>query len=331
MYRYFFEALAISFAVTTVVIYIAHRYHLFIDHAEELKPQNHHTVSTPRSGGIALISGLGLLLFSSLGSVLYLSVFLAFLSGIYEDFNRSLSPQVRLVLQAAAALSAVWFSHAVVTYLGLGIHMPYWIGALFSLFAIVGMMNAINIIDGFNGLAGGIGVVILLSFGITAYRVGDTDILYIIIVSTGAICGFLLLNYPKGRIFLGDGGAYLLGFLTAIIGIFLAGNYDDVSPWYVLAVLIYPVWEVVFSIVRRKIEGKSALEADASHLHTLIYRHITRNNPLTATAIIVAQLPFIAIATLYSHHSLTNIVIIALFILCYLFAYRMLLRKEFIS
>jgi len=129
--------------------------------------------------------------------------------------------------------------------------LPYAVGVIFSAFAIVGVMNAINIIDGFNGLAAGIVLLILLSFSITAVKVSETDILQLNVVAAAAVTGFFILNFPKGKIFLGDGGAYLLGFIVALSGIFLAGNYESVSPWYILCVMIYPVWEVIFSIVRK--------------------------------------------------------------------------------
>jgi UDP-N-acetylmuramyl pentapeptide phosphotransferase/UDP-N-acetylglucosamine-1-phosphate transferase len=257
---------------------------------------------------------------------------LAFASGIFEDFHQSLSPKARLLLQLIAALSAMVLTNSVVTYLGLGITLPYWLGIFFSVFSIVGLMNAVNIIDGFNGLASGIVLLILLSFGIVAIKVGSDEILQIISLIAAGIVGFFLFNFPKGKIFLGDGGAYLLGFITAILGIFLASNYEDVSPWYILAVLIYPVWEVIFSIIRR-VRGKSTspLEADAYHLHSLVYKHITRNNPLTALFILIATAPFILIPTLYHANSKANLLTIACFIVYYTLFYGYLYKKESIA
>ena len=127
---------------------------------------------------------------------------------------------------------------------------------------------------------------------------------------------------------MGDGGAYLLGFIVATIGIFLASKYESVSPWYILAVFIYPVWEVIFSIGRRLLLGRSALEADANHLHTLIYKHITHNNPATTILILSALVPFMTISTIYANHSKTNIAVVLCFVLIYIVSYRYLCRKE---
>ncbi len=321
-------AFALSFTTQLLIIRLAHRHRLFIDSHTEDKPQRFHEIPTPRAGGIGIALGLVFLLFTPLGWNLLISVTLAFLSGIFEDFHRSISPKVRLLLQLVAALSAIWLTNAVVTYLGLGIVLPYAVGVIFSAFAIVGVMNAINIIDGFNGLAAGIVLLILLSFSITAVKVSEMDILQLNAIVAAAVMGFFILNFPKGKIFLGDGGAYLLGFLVALSGIFLAGNYESVSPWYILCVMIYPVWEVIFSIIRKKREGKSPLEPDPYHLHMLINRHITRNNPLTALFIITACSPFILVPTLYQNNSGANFLTASIFIVCYTLLYRRLILLE---
>ncbi len=321
-------AFALSFTTQLLIIRLAHRHRLFIDSHTEDKPQRFHEMPTPRAGGIGIALGLVFLLFTPLGWNLLISVTLAFLSGIFEDFHRSISPKVRLLLQLVAALSAIWLTNAVVTYLGLGIVLPYAVGVIFSAFAIVGVMNAINIIDGFNGLAAGIVLLILLSFSITAVKVSEMDILQLNAIVAAAVMGFFILNFPKGKIFLGDGGAYLLGFLVALSGIFLAGNYESVSPWYILCVMIYPVWEVIFSIIRKKREGKSPLEPDPYHLHMLINRHITRNNPLTALFIITACSPFILVPTLYQNNSGANFLTASIFIVCYTLLYRRLILLE---
>ena len=328
MISIFLYAFFISLFTLILIIFFSHKYQLFIDDSNEEKPQNFHEESTPRAGGIGILLGMSLLVALPLGLKFLLSIFLAFLSGIFEDFHNSLSPKLRLILQIIAAFSAVWITNSVVTYLGLGINMPYWVGVIFSVFAIVGMMNAVNIIDGFNGLASGVTLLILLSFAIVSYQQNNLEILSIIIISLGSTLGFFILNFPKGKIFLGDGGAYLSGFIVAIIGIFLASKYESVSPWYILAIFIYPVWEVVFSIIRRLIRGHSALGADANHLHTLIYKHITNNNPLTTLLILFTTLPFMTIATIYPNLSKTNIAVTCCFILYYSIFYYYLYKKE---
>jgi len=186
----------------------------------------------------------------------------------------------------------------------------------------------VNIIDGFNGLASGIILLILLSFAITSYNQSNMEIFTIVTVTTGATFGFFILNFPKGKIFLGDGGAYLLGFIVAILGIFLASKYESVSPWYILAIFIYPVWEVLFSIMRKLYIGLSPMQPDAYHFHMLVYRQITHSNPLTALFIIATTLPFMTLSTIFSNKSTSNIAIACCFILCYSILYYTLYKKD---
>ncbi len=299
-----------------------------MDDENDDKPQNYHQEATPRAGGIGILAATSLFLFSPIGLHFFIPILLAFLSGIFEDFHKSLSPKRRLFLQIVAALAAIWLTDSVVTYLGLGISMPYWMGIFFSTFAIVGMMNAVNIIDGFNGLASGIILLILLSFSITAYRHDNIEMLYILSVVGGATLGFFVLNFPKGKIFLGDGGAYMLGFIVAIIGIYLASKYEGVSPWYILAIFIYPVWEVIFSISRKLFIGHSPMQPDADHFHMLVYRQITKSNPLTALFITLVTLPFMTLSTLYPNKSLSNIAIALGFMLFYSILYAYLYKKD---
>ena len=328
MISVFIYPFLISLFILMAIIVLSHKHGLFIDDASCDKPQNYHTDSTPRAGGIGIIFGMFFLLLFPLGLKFILPLTLAFASGIFEDFHNSLSPRFRLFLQIVAALSAVWFTDSVVTYLGLGISIPYWMGIIFSTFAIVGMMNAVNIIDGFNGLASGIILLILLSFAITSYDQSNMEILTIVTVTAGATLGFFILNFPKGKIFLGDGGAYLLGFIVAIIGIFLASNYENISPWYILAIFIYPVWEVLFSIGRKLSMGISPMQPDAYHFHMLVYRQITHSNPLTALFIIITTLPFMTLSTMFPNKSTTNLAIACCFIIYYSILYYTLYKKD---
>ncbi len=318
----------VSFVVALLVIYFAHRYGFFIDSPNEDKPQRFHLDSTPRAGGIGIVIALLCLLATPFGIKIFPAAFLAFFSGILEDFHKTLSAKLRLVLQTVTVAFAIWYTHTVVTYLGLNITLPYWGGVIFTIFAIVGMMNAINMIDGFNGLASGTVLLILFSLAIVSYQHHDSNLLSVIVITIGAIFGFFILVFPKGKIFLGDGGAYLLGFLVAIIGITLANKYETVSPWYILTLFIYPVWEVIFSIIRKKSIGLSPLTPDRYHLHMLVFRQVTHSNPLTALLILLCLLPFTLAATYYAHCSLCNLFLAILFIICYTALYWYLYKKD---
>jgi UDP-N-acetylmuramyl pentapeptide phosphotransferase/UDP-N-acetylglucosamine-1-phosphate transferase len=310
------------------VIHFSHKYDLFIDCEQKDKPQRFHDKPVPRAGGIGIVIALILLVLTPFGLNLIPSVILAFVSGIFEDFHNSLSPKIRIVLQVIAAAVAIGLTNSVVVYLGLGITLPYGVGVIFSIFAIVGMVNAINIIDGFNGLASGVILMILASFAIVSYEHSNSELFQVITVTAGATFGFFVLVFPKGKIFLGDGGAYLLGFIISIIGIFLAGKYEDVSPWYVLSVFIYPVWEVLFSIIRKTSMGYSPMKPDKYHIHMLVHRQVTKGNSLTAVFILLCIAPFMLVSTMYANCSLCNIKIAMVFVVCYVSFYGYLYKKD---
>jgi UDP-N-acetylmuramyl pentapeptide phosphotransferase/UDP-N-acetylglucosamine-1-phosphate transferase len=140
---------------------------------------------------------------------------------------------------------------------------------------VAGGCNAINIIDGFNGLSGSAVVIMAAGLMAVALKSGDAYIAMNGALCIGATLGFMLLNYPAGRLFLGDGGAYYLGFWLAEMAVLLLVRNPAVSAWQVLAICAYPIIEVLFSVYRRKFIKKVSPGApDALHLHALIFRRL---------------------------------------------------------
>ena len=109
-----------------------------------------------------------------------------------------------------------------------------------------------------------------------ALQVGDRQLAAMLMCMVGATAGFLVWNYPRGLFVAGDGGAYLWGGVIAIASITLVQRHAEVSPWFPMLLLIYPVWETIFSIYRKLARGVSPGVADALHFHQLIYRRIVR-------------------------------------------------------
>jgi UDP-N-acetylmuramyl pentapeptide phosphotransferase/UDP-N-acetylglucosamine-1-phosphate transferase len=110
-------------------------------------------------------------------------------------------------------------------------------------------------------------------------EVGDAPVTFLALTVMGAVAGFLVWNFPRGALFLGDGGSYFLGFLVAELAVLLVFRNSEVSPWFALTALLYPVCETLFSSWRRKmLRGRSPMEADGLHLHTLVYKRIVRRN-----------------------------------------------------
>ena len=145
------------------------------------------------------------------------------------------------------------------------------------MFAVAGIANAINIIDGFNGLASMCVVLMLGALAYVAFQVGDPTVATLALAGIGAVLGFFLWNFPGGLIFLGDGGAYFLGFFVAELSILLLVRNPTVSPLFPLLACIYPIFETVFSIYRRRfLRATPPSMPDGIHLHSLIYRRLLR-------------------------------------------------------
>jgi UDP-N-acetylmuramyl pentapeptide phosphotransferase/UDP-N-acetylglucosamine-1-phosphate transferase len=149
--------------------------------------------------------------------------------------------------------------------------------ALVTVFAVAGVANSVNIIDGFNGLASMCCVLILLCLAYVGFQVDDLLIGWLALAGVGALLGFFIWNFPAGLIFLGDGGAYFMGFYLAELAILLLYRNPTVSPMFPLLLCIYPVFETVFSIYRRRfLRSMPPSMPDGIHLHSLIYRRVMR-------------------------------------------------------
>ncbi len=289
-------------------------------------PQKFHQKPTPRGGGIAIF-------FSFLWASLYylrietfaLTSFFVWITGLFEDINQKTSPHIRLIAQIISAIIAIIMVKALVINTGY-FKLPLFIAVPFTIFCIVGVTNAFNIIDGFNGLASGTAIFSLLTMAMVSYKVRDYLMLYTIIFFVAAILGYFIWNFPKGKIFLGDNGAYLLGFLIAVFSIMLVHRNVQVSPWFPLTVVIYPVWEVVFSIYRRKKKKFPPVKSDKLHLHSLIYKRITRNNPLTSVFLWILNLPFWAAALLFYKNTYILTIVCIIFILTYTYIYKNIIK-----
>ena len=153
--------------------------------------------------------------------------------------------------------------------------LTFWLGSLgVSVLAVAGIANAVNIIDGLNGLASMCVILMLAALAYVGFQVDDRLIATVALAGIGAVLGFFLWNYPSGIIFLGDGGAYFLGFFVAELCILLLlRNPGEVSPQFPLLLCFYPVFETVFSIYRRTVlRSQPPSMPDGIHLHSLIYR-----------------------------------------------------------
>ncbi len=286
----------ISFAGSLLVIFTRKWHGKWTGDFEDSGVQKHHRGSPPRIGIVPLMMGLGLGIYflspavppaapSSarvLGLLLIASLPVVLL-GFADDVTKKISPRLRMLGAAAAGALAISLLNSRLLRIdvpgidSLLVFAP--VSVAITLLMVCGFTNAMNIMDGLNGLAGGLAVLMLAATGLIAARFGDQMIVDLCIVLGMAVGGFLLVNFPRGLIFLGDGGAYLLGFLLVQIWILLVNRNPSVTPWVVAALAFLPTMETIFSIYRRRIlsgRRSAAMLPDRLHLHSLVYRRRAR-------------------------------------------------------
>jgi UDP-GlcNAc:undecaprenyl-phosphate/decaprenyl-phosphate GlcNAc-1-phosphate transferase len=322
-------AFAISVLIQFLIIDLAHRKGIFIDDHKSDLPQKLHTQPTPRIGGLGIFLGLICLIADvEVGRFILISIIPAFIAGFLEDLYTNISPLRRLAIMSFSSFIAIYFLNAYVTDFGI-IQVPQILGILITIVAILGMVNGTNLLDGFNGLSSGISLIILINFMITSYRIGDQSLLIVSGITFSAIFGFYLFNFPKGKIFLGDGGAYSIGFILAVIAILIVKNNPaKVDPFYAFLSLIYPVWEVIFSFTRRILDKKSPLQPDSNHIHQFLFHTFAENNnPKTSLFVYPIVILFCAIACSFPGNTILLALSALAFIIMYTLSYIYLKRK----
>ncbi|GAA5030710.1 glycosyltransferase [Massilia kyonggiensis] len=267
----------------------------------------------------------------------------AFLAGLIEDFTKQVSVRMRLMATALSALVASGLLGATVTELDIwGVDtllafMPF--ALLVTAVVVAGGSNAINIIHGFNGLSSSTIVVMAPGLAAVALLCGDQLVANLGVLCIGATLGFMALNYPRGKLFLGDGGAYFLGFWVSEMAVLLLVRNPSVNAWQVLSICAYPVIEVLFSIYRRRfIQKVSPGAPDALHLHTLVYRRLVfkyvdknSSNPWKRNAAVACVIPpvvavCVAMSVMVGNSIAMSMLTVLAQVVIYVAVYRRLVR-----
>lgn len=289
---FFALSFAVSFVLQRIVLRLSLKYALFSDKSDAPKPQRTHNHNASRGGGIGIVVAfLGtsvcfdLWILKNFESAILgfcCGALCVFFGGFAEDITARITPIMRLCAQSVGALVGVIALNALVVDIGFNFMLPFVFALPFSVFCVVGVCNAMNILDGFNGLSSGIA---LMALGVILIVSENIFVSVHALLLCGAIAGFFVCNFPNGRIFLGDGGAYFIGFALAFLLIILTQT-TTISAWFGVALLIHPLFEVVFSIIRKKfLHHISPFAPDNRHLHSLIYQnlHIAAPKPRSAS------------------------------------------------
>jgi UDP-N-acetylmuramyl pentapeptide phosphotransferase/UDP-N-acetylglucosamine-1-phosphate transferase len=249
--------------------------------------QKFHAVPTPRVGGLAVAFAYVLIWpvlppdLRPAWQLIGLAGLPALCAGLAEDLTRRVGVRHRLLATmgagAAFALITGYTMHEV-DLPGVDWLLSFYICALiFTAFSMGGVANAINIIDGFNGLAAGSLIIMFGAFAYVAHALGDDLVFSLAILYAALVFGFFLVNFPHGKIFLGDGGAYFAGFLLASLGVLLPMRNPETSAWTAILICAYPVIETLASMRRKaKRDGHSVGQPDRVHFHMLAHRRYAR-------------------------------------------------------
>ena len=293
------------------------------------------------SGNIPLSGGL-ILIFTSyyyLNILNFIFVILIFFLGFLADIKKFNSPKLRFIVQILIVLIVVYFSSITVPetkIIFLDQLLEYNIfRIIFSIFCILIVINGCNFIDGVNTSLIGYCLIVSLSLyyldlnGIEISKIVDFYNLIPVLLS------IFILNFFN-KLYLGDGGSYFLGLLLALCLINTYQINNNISPYFIVCLLWYPAFENLFSILRKKNLSRSPLDPDTNHLHQIIFLYLKKNfniksiylNTATGMIINIYNLICIAIATQFYNHTKTQILIITVNIIVYIFLYRKLLQKK---
>lgn len=264
----------------------------------------------------------------------------AWLFGLAEDVTKRVGVLPRLLATMCSGALACYLSGTALTRLDMPLAdaaLAWWpLAVLFTAFAVGGVANSVNMIDGFHGLASGTSMVALLAVGALAAGAGDLPLAVVCGLAAAAVAGFWLVNYPWGKLFLGDGGAYFTGFTLAWVALLLPMRNAHISPWASLLICAYPFIEVVYSVARRRLQRLQVGQPDNQHLHSLLSSQLIRRrfpawgrtlqNAAVAPMVWLAALALAFLAAAFQTSTPALAAMIALAALLYHGVYRWLCR-----
>lgn len=235
-----------------------------------------HTKPTPRMGGLAIFGAflLGYMLFARMSmqmTAILLGGFVIILTGIFDDI-KPVSAKIKLLLQIIAASIVVFYGDIVLTHvdmLGINLDFPSPLSYIITILFIVGITNAINLIDGLDGLAAGVSSIYFGTIAIIAFIINKNQGLDTILslIMLGSTLGFLLHNFNPAKIFMGDTGSLFLGFTISVIALLGFKATTLTSLIVPICILAIPIFDTALAIFRRLLKGEKITAPDKDHFH----------------------------------------------------------------
>lgn len=328
LFTFIFSALLCSLVLITKSVHIKYTSK---GHTPSSK-QSVHSIPTPRIGGFGLFGFAFASIFvhdletKHTIMLLSMSAIPVYLGGLAEDVGLSLSPRSRLILSFISACiagiildvwidrSGYWMIDSILTIFPLSV--------VFTALVSGGICHSMNLIDGLNGLSLGVGIIIAAAVAVISALVGDPQITSVCLILIGALSGILIFNFPLGKLFLGDAGAYTMGHILTWVSILLMSRNPEVAPFAVLLFFFWPVAEMLFSIFRRVQKGKPVDQPDRMHFHQFLLRAYelvfglrrSYSNPLSAATIwLLAGVPAIWAVLVYESNLVSFVLWVTFF------------------
>ena len=245
-------------------------------------PQKVHQRQVPRIAGLALVVSLIASTFfqdkanASLQYTMLLCALPVFITGFVEDLTKKVSPLTRLTAALITGGLFLWMTDFRITRTNIELidhfleFAPLATGL--TLLSVATMINAVNLIDGLNGLSVGTASLICAALAYVTAIHGAEELAHISLLMLAAFAGICMFNFPSGYIFIGDGGAYLIGAILSFLMIALPFDLVYVSPFVSVLFVFYPLYELLRTVFRRLGTGKFVMQPDNAHLHSLLFR-----------------------------------------------------------
>lgn len=286
-----------------------------------------HKKPTPLLGGIAIFLSFlfGFILFGNQNPLMIsilIASFLILLLGIFDDI-KPIKARYKFVIHILVALIVVFYGGLKLTHVDIfSLSLNFkWMSPYITILIIVGIINAVNLIDGLDGLCAGISSIYFLTIGVIALILNKFNGLDIILsfIMLGATLGFLVFNYPPAKIFMGDTGSTFLGLMISVIMLLGFKTVTLTSLLIPLVLLILPITDTLFAIIRRALNKKPIGQADKEHIHHQLLKHLSTRK--TILVIYIVDLIFSVVSIFYAIGKKKEMIIfyiLLMFILLYL-------------
>lgn len=314
----FIAAFAISFILTPITRKIGLKYGIY---AVENKRTVHHG-RIVRIGGLAIYIATvaGILLFGRVDRsmmMILLGGTVVFAGGFIDDMY-NLKPMVKMFFIMVGALIPIFFGNVLLHSISLFGHKitVESVSYLISFLWVIGVPNAINLIDGLDGLASGISFIVLTTFCVIGSFSSHYHTAYIAAILAGAILAFLPYNFHPAKLFLGDCGALFIGYMIACLSLLGFKTSTFISLGFPVIILFVPLEDTMLAIIRRKVKGQKISEADRLHLHHIIMYKLGLSHERTVLLLYLVTVLFAVSAIVLYFSVLWGAVMIAL--LCFI-------------